>query len=204
MVDEGDTHTAEKEKKAETDGSRDSEAQAPRGGGWGRAPATSQSISEALQLWDFWRVKQVCVYPGQTQRAPGFLPRGRVGSPTQALLFQTRNFSLVSQEPESPGPEVSCSECLPSFHEAVCRWGSLLETHLGQRGGAGKEQTDQGPEKSSTLKIAFPLSGEEPRIPGAASGCDLPNRPRISHGKRDSGAGSGGVERLLGSREGAG
>lgn len=31
-----------------------------------------------------------------------------------------------------------------------------------------REQTDQGPEKSSTLKLAFPLSGEEPRIPGAA------------------------------------
>lgn len=80
-----------------------------------------------------------------------------MGSPTQLVLFQTRNFSLVSQEPEGPGPEVSCSECLPSFHEVVCRWGSLLETHLGQRGGAGEEQTDQGPEKSSTLKIAFPL-----------------------------------------------
>lgn len=149
-------------------------------------------------------MKQVCVYPGQIQRAPGFLPRGRMGSPTQSVLFQTRNFSSVSQEPEGPGPEVSCSECLPSFHEAVYRWGSLLKTHLGQRGGAGEEQTDQRLEKSSTLKIAFPLSGEEPRIPEAAGGCDLPNRPRISHGKRDSRAGSGGAERLLGSWEGAG
>ena len=106
-------------------------------------------------------MKQVCVYPGQIQRAPGFLPRGRMGSPTQSVLFQTRNFSSVSQEPEGPGPEVSCSECLPSFHEAVYRWGSLLKTHLGQRGGAGEEQTCIFHWFSETL----PLHRQDPHLP---------------------------------------
>ena len=120
-------------------------------------------------------------------------PQGPLGSPTQLVLFQTQNFSLVSQEPEGPGPEVSSSECLPSFHEAVCRWGSLFETHLGQRGGAGEEQTDQGPEKSSTLKIAFPLRvGRSPESQELPAGVTFPTGQGFLTGKGAQGQGAEG------------
>lgn len=201
------THTQQRRRKSETDGSRDLRSTGlPRGGGAGGVCGESTSYFpvhfRGPSALGFLGVAASLCLSWSDSKGTRASPQGRVWGHLLRLYFSPNTESSGVPGARKPWARSFLLRMSPPSMRLSAD-GEACSRHIWGKGEEQERSRQTRAQRRAALKIAFPLSGRNPESQELPAGTFLTGQGFLT-GKGTQGAGSGGVERLLGSREGAG